>query len=159
MIIAGTGHRPNKLGGYDPITTRNVIALAQDYLIDHPPEYVISGMAQGWDMAIAQAAVNLSIPFVAYIPFVGQEQMWPASTRLYYAALLSRATRIKICSEGGYAPAKMHVRNHMMVNDCDHLVALWDGSEGGTGNCIAYATFQNKPYTNLWNKYLTRNYI
>ncbi len=26
-----------------------------------------------------------------------------------------------------------------MVNNCDMLIAVWDGSDGGTANCVKYA--------------------
>lgn len=150
MIIAGTGHRPDKLGGYDPHTTRRVIDFAI-YTLDHfKPSLVISGMAQGWDMALAQAAINLNIPFHAYVPFAGQEQVWPSATRLYYHELLKRAELVKICTEGGYSRAAMQKRNIEMVNACDLLVALWNGSPGGTANCINYAQFMQRPIVNLY---------
>jgi len=30
-------------------------------------------------------------------------------------------------------------RSEWMVQNCDLLVAYWDGSDGGTGNCVKYA--------------------
>jgi hypothetical protein len=33
------------------------------------------------------------------------------------------------------------------------VLALWDGSHGGTSNCIAYAKVRAKPVTNVWNKW------
>jgi uncharacterized phage-like protein YoqJ len=154
MIIAGTGHRPDKLGGYDPYTNSRVLSLAMDVLRQNQPSTVISGMAQGWDMAIAQAAVNLNIPFHAYIPFVGQELVWPSATRLYYKALLQQAQHVVVCSEGGYTKAAMQVRNQRMVDECDLLVALWNGSKGGTENCVLYAILTGRPYINYWPQFL-----
>jgi uncharacterized phage-like protein YoqJ len=154
MILAGTGHRPDKLGGYDPQTTKKVLHFAEAVLKAHTPSVVISGMAQGWDMALAQAAINLSIPFRAYIPFIGQEQVWPSATRLYYKALLEKAELVKICSTGGYSKASMQQRNQQMVDDCDVVAALWNGSDGGTANCLSYAIFVGKPYYNFWPQFL-----
>jgi hypothetical protein len=48
----------------------------------------------------------------------------------------------------------MQVRNQRMIDQCELLLALWNGSSGGTGNAIAYATFLNKPYVNLWPQFL-----
>ena len=154
MIVAGTGHRPDKLGGYSPHTTLRVLQLATTYLQEAKPSVVISGMAQGWDMALAQAAINLGMPFWAYIPFEGQEQVWPAATRLYYKALLEKAERIVVCCPGGSKPASMQIRNQRMVDDCTSVVALWDGSNGGTSNCVAYAMFVGKPLINLWPQFV-----
>lgn len=32
-----------------------------------------------------------------------------------------------------------------MVDRCDRLIAVWDGSNGGTGNCVKYAKEVGKP--------------
>lgn len=155
ITLAGTGHRPDKLGGYDPLVTKRVNEFAIRALRHYQPSTVISGMAQGWDMALAQAAVTLGIPFHAYVPFEGQELVWPSATRLYYKALLEQAQHVVICSPGGYSPAAMQRRNIQMVNACDFLLALWDGSPGGTANCINYAQFMNRPMFNAWGLFTT----
>jgi uncharacterized phage-like protein YoqJ len=153
MIIAGTGHRPNKLGGYEMKATMRLHRIATTAIAELKPDVIISGMAQGWDMAIAQCAINMKIPLWAYIPFIGQEQVWPQATRLYYQELLRRADKVEVCSEGGFTNAAMQHRNRRMVDDCTSLLAMWDGSPGGTANCIAYASFIDRPYTNLWEIY------
>ncbi len=153
MILAGTGHRPQKLGGYDPHTNKKVLEFAETVLRHYQPSTLLSGMAQGWDMALAQAAINLNIPFHAYVPFNGQELVWPSATRLYYKALLTHAQHVIVCSPGGYTKAAMQIRNQRLVDDCELLVALWNGSPGGTANCIAYATFRDKPYINVWEHF------
>lgn len=153
MIIAGTGHRPDKLGGYNMKATMRLHQIATTAVLTAKPDIIISGMAQGWDMALAQCAINLKIPLWAYIPFVGQEQVWPQATRLYYLELLRRAEKVEVCSEGGFTKAAMHRRNRRMVDDCDSLLAMWDGSDGGTAGCISYASFIGRPYTNLWEHY------
>lgn len=150
MIIAGTGHRPDKLGGYDAFTAKKTLDLAEKLLRFHQPSTVISGMAQGWDMALAQAAINLGIPFHAYLPFLGQELVWPQTTRLYYHALLRHAQHTVICSEGGFTKKAMQVRNERMVDACDLLLALWNGSPGGTANCLTYAMLKQKPILHCW---------
>ena len=33
---------------------------------------------------------------------------------------------------------------------CDLVLAFWDGSSGGTGNCVRYAGKVGKPIENLW---------
>lgn len=150
MIIAGTGHRPDKLGGYEIEATMRVIDFATKTMASRKPSRIITGMAIGWDMALAQAAINLDIPFHAYVPFEGQELKWPMSTRLYYKVLLNKAEHIEICSTGGYTKASMQRRNQRMVDDCDEIAALWNGSSGGTENCLSYAMLVGKPYINYW---------
>ncbi|MBD2505253.1 hypothetical protein H6G83_32415 [Anabaena azotica FACHB-119] len=52
-IIAATGHRPTKLGGYSPAVLSRLTDLATAYFERISPTQVISGMALGWDTAIA----------------------------------------------------------------------------------------------------------
>lgn len=156
MIISATGHRPDKLGGYDPHTSKRVLDFATGVLKHHQPSTVISGMALGWDMAIAQAAVNLHIPFLAYIPFIGQELKWPLATRLYYKALLQQAQLRVVVSEGGYSKAAMQKRNERMVDDSELVLALWNGSPGGTQNCLHYAMLIDRPYINYWPQFIMK---
>lgn len=137
--VAFTGHRPDKLGGYTEATFNRLRRLACCVLVHSRPAKIISGMAQGWDMAVAYEAIRLKIPCIAAIPFVGQESVWPKDTQRQYHAILDRCADVQLISPGEYAGWKMQRRNQWMVDNCDHLIALWDGSTGGTYNCVSYA--------------------
>jgi len=159
MIIAATGHRPEKLGGYtDPGASFALIRLADDYLVEqreaHPDLSVISGMALGWDLAVAQACYDLSIPFVAAVPFPGQADLWPTVARNQYRSLLAQAAKVRYVSYGRYTNAKMTRRNRWMVDNCNKIVALYDGTRGGTANCLGYAEQIGRPWENLWGRWL-----
>lgn len=141
MIVALTGHRPEKLGGYtipNPTYSR-VCKRIEAKLQELKPEKIISGMALGVDQWAVNIALNLNIPFVAAIPFVGQERNWPERSQIIYQKLLEKALEKVIVSQGGYAGFKMQIRNKWMVDHCDLLMAVWDGTLGGTANCINYA--------------------
>ena len=159
MIICGTGHRPPKLGGYTVDVFEKLVELASDYLKEQTPNpVIISGMALGWDMALATASTKLGVPFIAAIPFVGQESMWPAASQKAYSDLLLHATRIEVISGSHYAAYKMHRRNEWMVNHSDKVVALYDGDPlGGTAGCLHYAESQGKIVDNLWDKWMEMN--
>ena len=156
MIISGTGHRPNKIvfdSSVRPYSDEQfslLVKLAEYSFQVFQPTKVISGMALGWDMALAQAAINQNLPLVAAVPFAGQEKQWPQSSQTQYHSILSKTSETVIVCEGGYEAWKMQVRNVWLVDHCDLLVALWDGSKGGTGNCIDYAKKKDKPIKNLW---------
>lgn len=155
MIVAGTGHRPNKLGGYNNESFLKLVSIAEEWLHEAKPTKVISGMAQGWDQALAQAAINCSIPFIAAVPFEGQESRWTEKGQKYFNKLLQKAESIKYVSEKGYSPYKMQLRNEWMVDNCDLVLAMWDGTDGGTGNCIKYTQKTNKKMVNLYDKWNT----
>lgn len=146
-VIAFTGHRPEKIGGFKlPNPTYIKICRAIDAkLKELKPEKVISGMALGVDQIAAFIAYQLDIPFIAAIPFKGQESKWPLVSQQTYHKLLKLAVGQVIVSEGGYSPEKMQIRNEWMVNHSDQLIAIWDGTAGGTANCVAYAEKVKKP--------------
>lgn len=146
MIIAFTGHRPDKLGGYklpNP-TYRYVCQQLESKLKELKPEKVISGMALGVDQWAAYISHKLGIPFIAAVPFEGQEGAWPTQSQKTYQKLIKLASERVVVSPGGYSAHKMQIRNQWMVDRCDILLAVWDGSTGGTGNCVNYAKSQNK---------------
>lgn len=149
LVLAGTGHRPDKLGGYGDDIYNRLVALATDSLIRLNPSHVISGMALGWDQALAEAALNLQLPVIAAVPFKDQERMWPASSQNKYHRILDRCTVQEVCPPG-FAAWKMQRRNQWMVDNCDVLLALWNGSTGGTDNCIQYALEKERTIVNLW---------
>ena len=142
MIVAFTGHRPDKLGGFKlPNPTYSYVCQQiEKSLIELKPEKVISGMALGVDQWAASIAHKLGIPFIAAVPFAGQETVWPAASKSIYNKLISLASEVVIVCPGTYSAAKMQVRNEWMVDRCDQLIAIWDGTKGGTGNCVDYAT-------------------
>lgn len=143
MILAATGHRPNKLG-HDYELTGEICSRIRNELeniiCDYRPSKMISGMALGVDTIWAELALKHNYPLIAAIPFRGQEDAWPQASRDRYNKILNHPlTQKYIVSSGGYSSHKMQIRNEWMVDNCDVLVAVWDGSEGGTGNCVIYA--------------------
>ncbi len=150
MILSATGHRPDKLGGYSSETRARLRRLATWFFEANRPDFVISGMALGWDMAWAEAAIEMHIPVVAAVPFSGQESTWPLASRDRYQQILSQCQRVEIICPGPYGSWKMQERNQWMVDNSDMVIALWDGSDGGTANCVQYAERLNRQIHNLW---------
>lgn len=157
--LCGTGHRPNKLGGYSQAVKDQLRDLARWALLEaqarRGPLKVHSGMAQGWDWALAEACCELELTWVAAVPFVGQEAMWPQVTQREYQKLLGLASEVVTVSEGGYSAAKMQARNEWMLRHSEAVLALWDGSPGGTGNCLK-AVEPRHIVWNLWSEWLKR---
>lgn len=149
MILACTGHRPNKLNNeyyYDGPMSKFLFREIEAILTEHKPTQCISGMALGADTIFALKALELNIPLLAAIPFLGQESRWlPESIDLYNVILNNPLTSKYIVSDGNYAAWKMHKRNKYMVDNCNKLVAIYDGSEdGGTKSCLDYASSVGK---------------
>ena len=151
MILGFTGHRPASLpGSYSDRTNRALLNTADFILAQYKPTKVISGMALGWDTAVAQTAINRGIGLIAAIPFKSQSLKWPLHSQDRYQKLLNRAERIEIISSGDYSLQAMQQRNQWIVDRCDLLMALWHQDKSGTKNCIDYALAINRPTFNCW---------
>lgn len=153
MIICGTGHRPDKLGGYGEDVKESLNTVAMEWLTKHKVDRIISGGALGWDQALAMAAWDLGIPYTMALPFLAFDSKWPQRSRDYLTRLINDAHDVVYVCDPGYAPWKMQERNKWMVDNSDSVLALWNGTLGGTANCIKYAEKVGKPVTNLWSQY------
>jgi uncharacterized phage-like protein YoqJ len=150
-IVAGTGHRLSKLGGYAPWAHELLVELLKEILAVLKPAKVISGMALGFDQALARAALELGIPLIAAIPNKSQPSQWPAESQQVYRDLIAQAERVVDISGGNaYADWQMQARNVHMVDSCNLLLALWGGSPGGTANCVTYAKRKGKRTLNVY---------
>jgi uncharacterized phage-like protein YoqJ len=145
MIVAFTGHRPNKLGGYQPCSTADrVIARVREKLLELKPTAAISGMALGFDQWSAEVCLELEIPFIAAVAFPGQELEWPWYSQQRYYTLIKKASQLHLVDlerphTRWEAAQKLHARNHWMVDHSDAIVAAWNGTPGGTAECVKYA--------------------
>lgn len=132
-IIAFTGHRPDKLLGYEA-----EIRLSIDSLLDEiAPSKCIVGMARGVDMIAARASYEKHIPYIAAIPFMGQAIQYPDDEKDEYLFLVKNALHIEVLNDC-YLPWAFQQRNEWMVDNCNLVIAVWDGTRGGTANCIKY---------------------
>lgn len=151
MIYGVTGHRPPKLGGYNAETIDRLARLANSVICAREDgEMWITGMAQGWDLAIAEACITQGVPFHAGLAHPQQDSLWPHEQKERFKRVLSHAANVTIVSD---EPSKgaYHVRDHWIVMNCDELVALWNGDRvGGTWATVRSAQKQNRPMVNVW---------
>jgi uncharacterized phage-like protein YoqJ len=120
-VVAFTGHRPDKLGGWNiPNNTQKRVRLALlDELIRIRPRHAIVGMALGVDQWAAACCHDLGIPFTAAIPCDDPEKTWPEPSQIIYHMLLAQAADRVVVSPGPYEAWKMQKRNEWMVDRCD----------------------------------------
>ena len=154
MNICFTGHRPNKLWGYNIhhnkyrdlfkilyLTVVNSVAGEREVKL-------ISGMALGVDTVAAYVAIvmkgkGLPVTLEAAVPCKGQERLWPQESQDRYHDILKQADIVTVLEEK-YSAAAMQCRNEYMVDNSDLVIAIWDGTPGGTSNCVRYARSKNK---------------
>lgn len=160
--LSGTGHRPDKLGGYYkleqsegivvPELVRYLQALHAEFATDPEDKIlVISGMAQGWDTWLALAALDSGVcHLIAAVPCLGQESPWPAKAQAKYNDILARAHETHIVCES-YDYDAMQLRNEYMVDNSDTILAMWNGTSGGTKNCLDYVP-SDKTVINFWSE-------
>lgn len=146
-VLGITGHRPPEVGGYEtPNPIYNFVRAELDKaFIELQPKRVLLGMALGVDQWAAELCIFNGIPFWAILPHgradgtEGLEMKWPRAAQARYHHLLQRAERIHVVSPGEYAARKLMARNEWIVDHCNVLLAVFNGSPGGTANCVAYA--------------------
>lgn len=143
MILGFTGHR--QIDNYKKLY-QSIVANLNEL----KPEHTISGMAVGSDQLFSVICIRLSIPFVAAVPFKEQEKFWPDNIKKQYFKILEKAKEVVIVSEGGFSKNKYQIRNEYIVNNSDLMLAYWNGTNSGTGNCIEYTESQNKKYINVY---------
>ena len=143
-----TGHRPEKLGfergGAAETELKNRISGAILRLIqERGVRHFISGMALGVDTYAAQSVLELrevfpEITLECAVPCRGQEKRWKKEDRDVYADILSRADRVTVLQDS-YTPFCMQLRDAYMVENADLVLAVWNGSKGGTAYTVSCA--------------------
>jgi uncharacterized phage-like protein YoqJ len=147
-----TGHRP------DPFLVSHyqadaVVRLASDIACILKREYGDEllfnlGGAIGADQWMGAAAIEHSIKFGLFLPFLPQIQarFWTDEQRLELDRQLRAASRITIVdSSGDYDVVKYHERDRLMVDEADFVVAFWVGRKrGGTFETMKYALSKSK---------------
>lgn len=137
-----TGHRPQKLRR--PIDDIKV-DLENEILKAVADGYstFITGMACGTDIWAGNIVVRLKDRFpdlklIAAVPFPDFADGWDDEWKAKYDKLLAAADLVKtICP--AYSDAAYQVRNEWMVDHSSKVIAVYDGTAGGTRNTINYA--------------------
>ena len=157
--IALTGHRPQKLAGYDLNTPfykkmhAKLVSIIEDTIKSHPGAiiWIHSGMALGADTVWGFAAKTAMekhpdiVKFHAEIPVMTQPDKWfKQIDKDRWQTLYELADDKTIYAEV-YSPVVLQERNVGMIDHADALIAIWDGSKGGTANAVKYARTKDIP--------------
>ncbi len=149
MIVAWTGHRPEKIRNHNDV--KDAIFRQLEYNNDDLE--CITGGARGVDMWVAGTAIALNIPCRIYLPFPFDvtTKGWKEWDKELLSDLLTFAKWKEV--NKSYTKQGYQARNMKMVDDADQLVAVWNGvKRGGTWNTIKYAKSKNVPITILSSK-------
>lgn len=158
MIIASIGDHPKTYPYKYNEKNKWVYSIKRDLLVDldvgwisNQIQYIIVGANLGWDMWLAETAIELGIPVHMYLPFRDQGSTWPRETQERFKDLLSKSVEVKYISEV-YSNKAFFKRDEAMIDACDIVFALLNpvAQEGGTYYTVQYAQKQNKEIENYW---------
>ena len=134
IYVAVTGHRPEKINDWDYVRAR-----ALDAFDITGVTYLYEGQAAGFDLVAAELAYKHGIGYAACKPWKGHtgRREW---IKRYELALRYADTVIDVNDAESYCGAWVYQkRNEFMIDNADYVIAVWDGSVGGTHNAVKYA--------------------
>lgn len=168
-ICCYTGHRPKKFSFQynenhpDCVRIKHLIQEETEKAIHQGYDIFVSGMALGVDMWAAEAVLCLKekYPFIqleAAVPCLNQERTWPASSQMRYQGILHQADTVYYVSQEAYQPYLMIERDKYMVDKSSRLIAVFDGSKGGTKHTYDYAVKKGREITRIDPNTMTVTY-
>ena len=144
-----TGHRPEKLpwryreADLRCLSLKRRIADAAEAAYEEGYRHFLCGMALGCDLyfcecVLALRAVHPDITVEAAVPCPTQADGWPPEQRARYRRLLD-ACDFETLVSNRYTPYCMQRRDRYMVDHASLLIAVFDGTPGGTRYTMEYA--------------------
>ena len=137
-----TGHRPEKLN-MNEFEVKKLLEKAIDEAIEEGFTTFISGGSRGVDLWAAEIVnkkkkTNPNLRLVMALPHPDFEKRWGAKDRLLLDYVVKNADFVKMVSENYYKGC-YQVRNQFMVDRSSLVIAVYNGTVGGTRNTIIYA--------------------
>ena len=154
-----TGHRPEKLPWGiqedDPrcIALKKKLSDSLQAAYDEGIRHFICGMARGCDFYFAEAVISLrekhaDVTLEAAVPCPTQSSSWPAADRARWRALLDQCD-YETLVQNQYTAGCMLRRNRYMVDHSSLVIAIYDGTSGGTRHTLEYALRQKVPFIDI----------
>lgn len=150
-IIGCTGHR-HIPGLFVPVVSERIRAELER----HPADELIGvcSLATGADQLFARAVVATGATLYAVIPSRRYKETFDPVDRATFTSLLARARFAEALDFPEPSPAAFGAAGQRVVDLCDLLLAVWDGSaadgKGGTADAVAYAIGKGKPMAVVW---------
>ena len=140
--VAFTGHRPEKIAAGGQEDSARIQRIKQELReavigkIEAGCNCFLSGMAMGADLWAAEIVLELKqfyphILLTAVIPFAGQADRFPEMWRKRYDAVLAGCDYVTVLSDSYYKGC-FRARNQWLLDHSEHLIAVFNGSRGGT---------------------------
>jgi len=148
-IVGVSGHRQ-----IDEKKPGELVEFARLFVALSAADRIVTGMAIGWDLAVAQACHELGIPYTAAVPFIDQPSEWTLRDRKHWTWLMNQADRVIYVSTEHERDA-YEKRNLWIVDNSGAMsILLEPGRErSGTGRCALYADRRGRIITPLWDRW------
>lgn len=142
LTCAFTGHRPSKLSylrNADHPDYRRLSDMLRATCLELYGEgftRFLSGMALGVDMLAAEVVLKVreehpEVSLACVLPCRDQANRWREADRLRYQDILRQADEV-VCLQESYSRFAMLARDRYLVKHSDCLLAVFNGSPGGT---------------------------
>ena len=137
-----TGHRPEKL----TVSEEEVKTWLEEKINDAVSDgftTFITGMAQGTDLwagqiVLRQKEEGAPVRLICAFPYPGFGDQWAEKWNNLRREVISSADAIAFINPA-YSPSCFQRRNEWMVDRCARVIAVFNGSAGGTKNTLEYA--------------------
>ena len=155
LVCACTGHRlqnlPFRFNEMDErcIDLKERLYECVENIIKKGVTRFVSGMAIGVDLFFAEIVIELrdekypDITLEAAIRCETQAIRWTEDLRERYYKILAQCD-VETMLQKEYTRDCMQKRNRYLVDSCDYLIAVWDGTASGTGSTVRYARENKK---------------
>ena len=100
--------------------------------------------SQGHAHALNLRDSGLNVRLICASPCRSQDIFWGPKLQQQYKMILRQADRV-FCLSDVYTESCMQERNVFMVNNSAIVLAVWDGTNGGTANAVKYAKKSGVP--------------
>jgi ribonuclease HI len=145
-LLLVTGPKPPEIGGYGETPTATAIRSKLQEIISAkaaitPDLRVMTGLQLGVEQLAAEASLAAAVPFVAVLPYPGQQSVWPAQSQKRYDELLEQAggevlLQAEPPKSKRNAGAALNRRNAWLARHAAEAVVVWDGKEEYQGKVV-----------------------
>ena len=137
-----TGHRPDKCIGTEETIRSRLLKTIKESIAEGYDTFV-TGMALGVDTWAAEEVIKLKaehkeLKLVCAVPFKGMEKKRTTEQQAIFNGILNMADEVVYITPR-YQRWSFHARDEWMVDNASKVIAVFNGTHGGTEYTINYA--------------------
>ena len=148
--VCFTGHRPEKIN----CSEKKIKAWLEMEIrksVSNGQNVFISGMARGTDIWAAEVVLKVreemqNVKLICASPYPNFEGRWSEEWKKRYQSIMEKADYVQFINKE-YYPSCFQARNEWMVDHSSKVIAIYNGSSGGTRNTLMYAKKRGVPIT------------